>query len=48
MTALGPAVQGPPRQLSAPVPYRLEADEVTVPLCFRVNDAPFLLLSLEN
>lgn len=30
------------------VPYRLEADEVTVPLCFRVNDAAFLLLSLEN
>lgn len=48
MTALGPAAQHPPCQLSTPVPYRLEADEVTVPLCLRVNDAPFLLLPLEN
>lgn len=40
---------GPPSPvLCPPVPYRLEADEITVPLCFRVNDAPFLLLSLEN
>lgn len=30
------------------VPYRLEADEVAVPLRFGVDDAPFLLLSLEN
>lgn len=32
----------------SPVPYRLEADKVTVPLRFRVNDSPLLLLSLEN
>lgn len=27
---------------------RLEADEIPVPLCLRVDDSPFLLLSLEN
>lgn len=42
------AAQSPLSSSLSPVPYRLEADEVSVPLCLGVDDSPFLLLSLEN
>lgn len=48
MPVLGPAAQSPLSSSLSPVPYRLEADEVSVPLCLGVDDSPFLLLSLEN
>lgn len=48
MTVLGPAAQSPLSSSLPPVPYRLEADEISVPLCLRVDDSPFLLLFLEN
>lgn len=48
MTGLGPAAQSPLSSSLPTVPYRLEADEISVPLCLGIDDSPFLLLSLEN